>query len=53
MLNREGLGFVPKKGKNGFIKQKTLFVKECETVTTPKSYTSYGFLTSYSFYNKP
>jgi hypothetical protein len=21
--------------------------------TTPKSYTSYGFLTSYSFYNKP
>jgi hypothetical protein len=21
--------------------------------TTPKSYTSYSFLTSYSFYNKP
>jgi hypothetical protein len=21
--------------------------------TTPKSYTSYGFLTSYNFYNKP
>jgi hypothetical protein len=22
-------------------------------ITTPKSYTSYGFLTSYNFYNKP
>jgi transposase InsO family protein len=22
-------------------------------ITTPKSYTSYGFLTYYSFYNKP
>jgi hypothetical protein len=24
-----------------------------ESLTTPKSYTSYGFLTSYNFYNKP
>jgi hypothetical protein len=31
-LNREGLGYVPKKGKNAFIKQKTLFVKECDKV---------------------
>jgi hypothetical protein len=23
------------------------------TFTTPKTYTSYGFLTSYNFYNKP
>ena len=31
-LNREGLGYVPKKGKNAFVKQKTLFVKECDKV---------------------
>jgi hypothetical protein len=31
-LNREGLGYVPKKGKNAFIKQKTVFVKECDKV---------------------
>jgi hypothetical protein len=31
-LNREGLGYVPKKGKNAFIKQKTLFVKKCDKV---------------------
>jgi hypothetical protein len=31
-LNREGIGYVPKKGKNAFIKQKTLFVKECDKV---------------------
>jgi hypothetical protein len=31
-LNREGLGYVPKKGKDAFIKQKTLFVKECDKV---------------------
>jgi hypothetical protein len=31
-LNREGLRYVPKKGKNAFIKQNTLFVKECDKV---------------------
>jgi hypothetical protein len=31
-LNREGLGYVPKKGKNAFVKQKTMFVKECDKV---------------------
>jgi hypothetical protein len=29
-LNREGLGYVPKKGKNVFAKQKTMFVKGCD-----------------------
>jgi hypothetical protein len=31
-LNREGLGYFPKKGKNAFVKQKTMFVKECDKV---------------------
>jgi hypothetical protein len=31
-LNCEGLGYVPKKGKNDFAKQKTMFVKECDKV---------------------
>jgi hypothetical protein len=31
-LNREGLGYLPKKGKNAFVKQKTMFVKECDKV---------------------
>jgi hypothetical protein len=31
-LNREGLGYLPKKGKNAFMKQKTMFVKECDKV---------------------
>jgi hypothetical protein len=31
-LNREGLGYLPKKGKNSFVKQKTMFVKECDKV---------------------
>jgi phage FluMu protein Com len=31
-LKREGLGYVPKKGKNAFAKQKTIFVKECDKV---------------------
>jgi hypothetical protein len=31
-LNREGLRYVPKKGKNAFVKQKTIFVKECDKV---------------------
>jgi hypothetical protein len=31
-LNREGLGYLPKKGKNAFVKQKTIFVKECDKV---------------------
>jgi hypothetical protein len=31
-LNREGLGYVLKKGKNAFVKQNTLFVKECDKV---------------------
>ena len=31
-LNHEGLGYVPKKGKNAFVKQKTLFMKECDKV---------------------
>jgi dynactin complex subunit len=29
-LNREGLGYVPKKGKNAFGKLKTTFVKKCD-----------------------
>jgi hypothetical protein len=29
-LNREGLRYVPKKGKNAFAKQKTIFVKDCD-----------------------
>jgi phage FluMu protein Com len=31
-LKRERLGYVPKKGKNAFAKQKTIFVKECDKV---------------------
>jgi hypothetical protein len=31
-LNREGLGYFSKKGKNAFVKQKTMFVKECDKV---------------------
>jgi hypothetical protein len=31
-LNREGLGYFPKKEKNAFVKQKTMFVKECDKV---------------------
>jgi hypothetical protein len=31
-LYREGLGYVPKKGKNAFVKQKTMFVKKCDKV---------------------
>jgi hypothetical protein len=31
-LNCDGLGYVPKKGKNDFAKQKTMFVKECDKV---------------------
>jgi hypothetical protein len=31
-LNPEGLGFVPKKGKNAFVKPKTMFLKECDKV---------------------
>jgi hypothetical protein len=31
-LNREGLGYFPKKGKNAFVKQKSKFVKECDKV---------------------
>jgi hypothetical protein len=31
-LNREGLGYLSKKGKNAFVKQKTMFVKECDKV---------------------
>jgi hypothetical protein len=31
-LNREGLGNLPKKGKNAFVKKKTMFVKECDKV---------------------
>jgi hypothetical protein len=31
-LNREGLGYLPKKRKNAFVKQKTMFVKECDKV---------------------
>jgi hypothetical protein len=31
-VNRKGLGYVPKKGKNAFVKQKTMFVKECDKV---------------------
>jgi hypothetical protein len=30
--NCEGLGYVPKKGKNAFAMQKTMFVKECDKV---------------------
>jgi hypothetical protein len=26
-LNHEGLGYISKKGKNAFVKQKTMFVK--------------------------
>jgi hypothetical protein len=37
-LNREGLGYVPKKGKNAFVKQKTLFVKECDKVCHKKGH---------------
>lgn len=33
-LNREGLGYIPKKGKNAFVKQKTMFVKECDKYVT-------------------
>jgi hypothetical protein len=34
--------------------QQTMFrVTGVGMLTTPKSYTSYGFLTSYNFYNKP
>jgi hypothetical protein len=29
-LNREGIEYVPKKGKNAFSMQKTIFVKECD-----------------------
>jgi hypothetical protein len=31
-LKREGLGYLPKKGKNAFVKQNTMFVKECDKV---------------------
>jgi hypothetical protein len=31
-LNREGLRYLPKKGKNAFVKQNTMFVKECDKV---------------------
>jgi hypothetical protein len=31
-LNPEGLGFVTKKGKNAFVKPKTMFLKECDKV---------------------
>jgi hypothetical protein len=31
-LNHEGLGYVPDKGKNAFVKQKIMFVKECDKV---------------------
>jgi hypothetical protein len=31
-FNREGLGYVHKKRKNAFVKQKTMFVKECDKV---------------------
>jgi hypothetical protein len=31
-LNCEGLGYLPQKGKNAFVKQKTMFVKECDKV---------------------
>jgi hypothetical protein len=33
-LNREGLGYIPKKGKHAFVKQKTMFVKECDKYVT-------------------
>jgi hypothetical protein len=33
-LNHEGLGYLPKKGKNVFLKQKTMFVKECDKRVT-------------------
>ena len=31
-LNREGRGYFPKKGKNAFVKQNTMFAKECDKV---------------------
>jgi hypothetical protein len=31
-LNHEGLEYLPKKRKNAFVKQKTMFVKECDEV---------------------
>jgi hypothetical protein len=31
-LNRESLGYLPKKGNNAYVKQKTMFVKECDKV---------------------
>ena len=31
-FNHEGLGYVPKNGKNAFAKQNTMFVKECDKV---------------------
>jgi hypothetical protein len=31
-LNCEGLEYLPKKGKNAFVKQKTMFMKECDKV---------------------